>query len=371
MEKELEALLVPVDKLSNDILKVLKTGGKTITKREARFMVDLYYTIQDSRVALNNQVKAIDRDIKKGNIAFEPHDHLSWVLKQSEILEANVSRFLSIYALKHEMKWFFDQTLGIGPVLAAGLLAHIDIEKAPTVGHIWNYAGYNPDQKWLSKEEVKKLWAASTLKTTEAKLEALSTVLGRNPANMLWQATHKNGEPCKLTEDTAKKALCRKPFNGTLKTICWKVGDSFVKLSHRDDSYYSNLYKERKALEWQRNLAGQNAKTAADKLIKVKIGKSTDAYKWYSGQCDPKKTKDFLDQKVSLVVADCLAAQGQGLAMLPPAHIDMRARRYAVKMFLSHLHQRWREEKGLSVPQPFAIGILNHGHEIPPPQVKI
>jgi hypothetical protein len=34
---------------------------------------------------------------------------------------------------------------------------------------------------------------------------------------------------------------------------------------------------------------------------------------------------------------------------LPPAHLDARARRYAVKIFLSHLYAEWRKLEGMPV----------------------
>ncbi len=200
-----------------------------------------------------------------------------------ETFEEQIKKALAIYVETHEMHWFFAQTLGIGPVLAAGLLAHIDITKAPTVGHIWNFAGLNPDIDW------------------------------------------KKGE--------------KRPFNGQLKTLCWKIGDSFVKLSGRDDAYYGKKYRKRKEYEIARNEGGELRDQAAAKLERFNIGKTTDAFKAYSA------------------------------GKLPPAHIDMRARRWAVKLFLSHLHQRWHEQAIGPVPKPFAVEHRGHAHVMEPPQV--
>jgi len=58
-----------------------------------------------------------------------------------------------------------------------------------------------------------------------------------------------------------------------------------------------------------------------------------------------------------------------GLAMLPPAHIDMMASRYAVKMFLAHLYEKWREWEGLEVAEPYMIAIKNHTHKVYAQQV--
>jgi len=169
--------------------------------------------------------------------------------------------------------------VGIGPVLAAGLLAHIDIEKAPTAGHIWSFAGLNPNTTWGKGE--------------------------------------------------------KRPWNAKLKVLCWKIGQSFVKVSNRENDVYGHIYKERKELEMGRNEAGEYAEQAKNKLATTKIGKDTEAYKWYS--------------------------EGK----LPLGHIQQRAERYATKIFLSHLHEvMYINHFGEKPPKPFAIEILGHAHKI-------
>ena len=74
-----------------------------------------------------------------------------------------------------------------------------------------------------------------------------------------------------------------------------------------------------------------------DILTKKKIGKDTDAYKAYS------------------------------IGKLPPAHLHARATRYAVKLFLAHLHEvMYVQHHGRKPPLPYAIGILGHAHKIEP-----
>jgi len=98
------------------------------------------------------------------------------------------------------------------------------------------------------------------------------------------------------------------------------------------------LFK-RKEQEIAKNEAGEFKQQAADKLAKYKIGKTTDAYKSYS------------------------------VGKLPPAHIHARAKRYAVKIFLSHLHEVWYEiHHGKPAPVPFPIAHLNHVHRLEAPK---
>lgn len=129
--------------------------------------------------------------------------------------------------------------------------------------------------------------------------------------------------------------------NGIAVHNCWKIGQSFVKVSNNDNDVYGKIYKQRKEMELAKNEAGEYADQAAHKLETVKIGKTTDAYKWYS--------------------------QGK----LPPAHIQQRCERYATKIFLSHFWEIWYllHHKALP-PNPFAIGILGHAHKFNPPGIR-
>lgn len=259
----------PLSRLSRDMVK----ATLTLTDTEARFLVDAYYMMQEDRKRAHNQIRALGE-------AAEPNSVIQWLADQSQMLENQIKRALDQYTNFHVMGAWMRQVKGMGPVLSAGLLAHIDITKAPTVGHIWCYAGLDPTSKW----------------------------------------------------DKGQK----RPWNATLKTICWKVGQSFMKLSNDEQCFYGRIYKERKAYEIERNLKGGNAETA--KLWLDKVGKTTEAYAHY--------------------------ASGK----LPPSQIDGRARRYAVKLFLSHLHGQWYQTHyGKPAPLPYPIAILGHAHMIEPP----
>ena len=283
---QLIGMLEPAHRLTKDLAKGLKGGDGGITDTDARYLVDMYYQMQKHRIQLNNQIKGLERDAKTEGGEEEPHEVIVWVYDQAKLLENQIKRALGYYVENHPMAWFFEQTLGIGPVLAAGLLAHIDIEKAPTAGHIWSFAGLNPDQVW---EKGKK-----------------------------------------------------RPHNAELKKLCWKIGESFVKVSGREDAYYGRVYKQRKDYENDRNDRGELADQAKAKLERFKIGKTTDAYASYS------------------------------IGKLPPAHIHQRACRYATKLFLSHLQQRWYEEEfDKAAPIPYVIAHQEHVHVMQPPQTKI
>lgn len=253
--------------------KDIREAGIIISDNEARFLVDYYYIMQDDRIRFNNQVRSM-KD--------EPIMLLSSLALQAKSLESIVSKALDDYSMKHKMGPWLRSQFGIGPVIAAGLLAHLDIHRAPTAGSFWSICGINPGQR----------------RTKGKKLD----------------------------------------YNPALKTLQWKIGQSFMKFSKMDKCFYGKLYAQRKAVEMKNNAEGKLAEYAKLMLDSYTYNKDTPTYK-------------------------CLS-EGK----LPPGQIDARARRWAVKIFLSHLHAEWyRTEFNKEPPLPFAIAILNHAHMIFPP----
>ena len=111
------------------------------------------------------------------------------------------------------------------------------------------------------------------------------------------------------------------------------TGESFKRLSSNDeDAFYRHLYDARKAYEVAKNEAGDYAEQAALKLEKVKIGKDTDAFKFYSS------------------------------GKLPPAHVDRRAGRWTAKMFISHMHEAWWKHDCPEKPYPLLFSHAHMGH---------
>jgi len=263
--------LNPISRLTRD----LASAAATLSDDEARFLVSAYYMMQEDRKRAYNQERALET-------AEKPHAIVSWLAEQSETLENQIKRALDKYTDSHPMGAWMRATVGIGPVISAGLLAHIDISKCPTVGHIWSFAGIagTGQKKWVKGE--------------------------------------------------------KRPFNASLKTLCWKAGQSFMKFSGNENCYYGQVYRKRKELEVERNEAGLFAEQAAAGTARV--SKSTEAYKHYAA------------------------------GKLPPGHIDARARRYAVKLFLAHMHGHWHQlHFGTPAPLPYPVAHMGHVHVIPPP----
>lgn len=248
--------------------KDIQAATADLTDDLARYLVDYYYISQDDRKRAHNQERALDE-------SGEPAAVIRWLGAQATTLEDQIKRVLDAYTTQHIMGSWMRDIHGVGPVIAAGLLAHIDITRAPTVGHIWRYAGLDPTVTWAKGQ--------------------------------------------------------KRPWNAKLKTLCWKIGQSFMKFHNDERCYYGHLYRQRKDYEIARNDRGDNAALAAE--LAPKVGKTTEAHKHLT--------------------------EGR----LPPGQIDARARRYAVKQFLADLHAEWhRRHFGTEPPLPYPIAILGHAH---------
>ena len=268
-------LLESVSRLTRD----LRNSAKTLGDDDVRFLVDAYYAEQKSRIRAGNQTKALAK-------AEEPHALTSWLQAQHGTLEQQIQRAMQYYCEEHPVGGWAMSIIGIGPIICAGLLAHIDIEECPTYGHIWQFAGLDPTMKWSKGE--------------------------------------------------------KRPWNGSLKRLCWIAGECFTKVSNHPSDVYGHLYAKRKKLEKKRNEAGAFADQAAASLAGKRYGDDTEAKKCYE--------------------------QGK----LPPARIHLRAQRYAVKHFLADLHLVWyfiRYKK--LAPAPFPLVYLGHAHYRMPPNLEL
>jgi hypothetical protein len=269
----------------------LVQAAKTLNLQEARFLVDLYYMMQENRKRAANQMAAM-----KG----EPHATLEWFAMKAETMEAELRRSLESFAKAQAIGAYMLSNYAIGPVITAGLIAHIDIEKAPTAGHIWRFAGLDPTIVWGKGQ--------------------------------------------------------KRPYNARLKTLCWKIGQSFLKNSGKEECFYGGLYRERKVYEIARNQSGAMQETARLILEKRKISPDTEAYAHLMGIAKAKASDDSNQPPPP------------PFPHLPPAQIDARARRWAVKIFLSHIQLVWYYQRyGILPPAPYPLAIQGHARLIVPP----
>jgi hypothetical protein len=329
----------PLIRLSRD----LKFAATKMGDEQARYLVDAYYQLQGIRVAENNQIKAMEREVKEreegekakaqtetkaakaaksvkknGNGPTEllsGADVLDWFCRNTEALEGQMKRALDAYSDAHEVGRWAKSIHGIGPVIAAGLLAHIDMEP-------WMCMKHKFDPKIKS----------CTVHKPHPPEEAGCGKKRLLYAGQVWNFAG-IGDPARRWEKGE-----RRPWNAQLKTLTWKIGQSFLKGSTNENCFYGLILRN----EWEklkvRNENLEFAAAAKEKLERFKIGKNTDAYAAYS------------------------------VGKLPPAHVLQRACRYATKLFLSHYHcvayeSKFHEKAAL----PYIIAIGGHKDYIAPP----
>jgi hypothetical protein len=113
-----ELSLEPIARLTKD----LAIAAATLSPREARYLVDAYYVMQRNRITSSNQVRSLSEDE-------EPHSVLSWMFAQDEALENQIRRALDKWTDSQHMGRWAKAITGIGPVISAGLLAHVEWKK--------------------------------------------------------------------------------------------------------------------------------------------------------------------------------------------------------------------------------------------------
>jgi len=329
--------------LEVDLAQILKLKPAQIKKMsftddQARGLVRLYYRIQKFRTATFNQTRAFKESDR-------PHTLVHFFGEQMEHLEKMCGLALDSYSAQNDIGQWARSIVGIGPVISAGLIANIDITKAPVVSHIWRYAGLDPTIEWLGAEKARKLFeevVGSRGKASESQILDLAIRLNRNPELFLPMMTEIKSMDKETGEIKTKPStrqdqintLAIRPWNSDLKMLCWKIGESFLKFHNHKNDIYGKLYVIRKAYEKSKNEKGEYAAEAAKKLSKCNIVDKDTRATYESGK-------------------------------LPDGHIESRAKRYAVKIFLSHYHAvAYELHYNEKPPKPFAISILNHAHEI-------
>jgi hypothetical protein len=235
--------------------------------------VELYYDAQELRIMHANKERTESpRELTEW--------FSKWLLLGERVIAAKLKQWVASKRSPAEAKWAYDQ-IGIGPILAAGLAAHIDPVKAVSPSAVWKFAGLAPGFDRKTKGE-------------------------------------------------------KLPYNSRLKVLCWKVGESFVKVSGKEGATYGKLYAQFKADEVSRNENGLYVEQAKRELANKKF-KTDNATK-----------KRLLEGKLS------------------DAHLHARAKRRAVKIFLVHYWQKGRSAQGLDVRGPYVETVLGHDGIIGP-----
>jgi hypothetical protein len=176
-------------------------SAANLTEAEARFIVTDYYTSQEARKRADMQYRHIGEESAK-----ETGAALRYMATAFTEIEATMLKALERFACQRPAGLWMMVQHGVGPVIAAGMLAHLDITKAPTAGHFWRFSGQDPSCQW------------------------------------------KKGE--------------KRPFNAAMKQLCYHFGLSVKRASKSPKCFYGAIYRSRKKFLVKRNEAGYNAERA-------------------------------------------------------------------------------------------------------------
>lgn len=365
--------------------KIDKKLARSLGREEVGFLVETYYELQGSRIRSSNRDFALDGQGQPAVLPAAYAEHYG-------LMESKTKAILAEWVAGDPVSNWATKVCGIGPVIAAGLAAHIRIERASSPSAVWRFAGLDPTLEWHGKEGSKALIEAARKveKEDHAALLWLAEATHRHPSSLyvaggLEQATPEqflkladadDGDKANAMEalrlypghlDNAVSAFCertgiseatafaalypgkfdwkkigshlgKRPWNAALKTLCWKLGDSFCKLGTRfPNSLYAKVYREEKAKRVEANAGSQYAELAAATLKKKKFSDKATRELYESGH-------------------------------LPDGRIDLQARRKAVKLFLSHYWTRaWLQaHPGQEAPKPWIIAHGGHIDLIPP-----
>lgn len=395
-DTEIEAYL----KMSKDIREAAATMGQA----EAQVLVSFYYKWQKDRI------RAASR-IKKAQERNEPHATIEHFFSNFQILERQARNALHRYAKSRpEGEWALSIT-GIGPVLAAGLMAYIDIDRAPYAGSLMTYAGQNPARKWLgndaSRTLIKSAFGIEGI-TPAGAMYHISQQANRRMAQ-LYDARIKPDEEPMVRERIPEEYLGALGAAAQARGVTGvNIADLWLDQRIQYDVYLDNAFRaalqhlgiparygyehlyhgeevDRSRLQKYLSRRPWNAEL---KVLCWKIGQSfvmtqsrdSDVYGKLYAQA--KERYIMLNSEGAYADAAQLKLETTNIGKstdaykwyaagkLPPAHIQARAERWARKMFLSHYWEvcytiRHRKR----APEPYVIAHMGdeHNRYIPPP----
>lgn len=316
---------IEIEKIS----RKLKETAKSLTPNEARYLTDAKIQIQNFRIRIQNQLRACKQEYDEDNVV--NNNILEWLFNSIFTIEKEIIKALDIYTSASKAGRWIKSNLGIGPVLAAGLLANFDVTKCTYAGQFWSYAGLNDNNiEWLGaskSSDIVDSVIGKSRKITEENLQEIAKLTGRSYTKIHDMAyDEKKG---KYDKKSLKNNLAKLPYNAQLKSLCYLIGGQFMRLKHNNKSLYAKLFFDRLAYETKKNDEGKNKDYADMMLKKYKYDKNKDTYK-------------SLEQ-----------------GKLSKAHLVARARRYTVKIFISHLFEAlYYFEYNKKAPEPY---IFSHG----------
>lgn len=246
---------------------------------------------------------------------------------------------------RYNQKVFYDTMAGVlksdenktfdPEVLQAGLTAcRIDADPFKLCGDIQE-AGISPtvlNNVILWKKNPKR--ADSVLYSYAANVTKRKYSRVENGTFDTWNRKSPRDRTSEIVIDDLAGYLAKPPYNKDLKTRCYLISNSFM-YKKNQGSLYGRIYDERWNLETYKNHHG-DYKDLAEEILATKNVK--------------KEQRKVLEQ-----------------GRLTDGHIMLRAKRYAVKLFISHVYEAmYYAEYHEDAPQHYVIAHMGHQDYIAP-----
>jgi len=261
-----------------------------------RNLVDIYYDFQGQRIQTQLRIGTSERTntLSKEDLSIYG---ITTIMENAQNFEKDIEKLIVRQLKNHALyTQYLSKIAGIGPLIAAGLIAYIDdIEKFDHVSSLWQYSGYGMNRfcEYCKKPTFVEVKYEQTGKIAK-KLQPF--------------------EKCPECNQDTKPILQKRTsgyqsnWNDRLKVLAWKAANSFVKQSAAR-SKYRKLYDKIKADEHRKH---------------------------------PEKKKEG------------------GKTFFNDGHLHNRAMRKVSKIFLAHVWQTWRRQQGLEATEPYAKQLLGH-----------
>jgi len=392
--------------LQTQLRKDLRRAAQTLTPQNVRLLIDLYYQIQRQPIRLANTVDGEAQNPVPLNqfIEFLYASHIGLEQLIVQAMEAHTRQ-------SRPGRWLLSQ-YGVGPVIAAGLLAHLLPGGIPAVvGPWWRLAGQDPSSVWYSTEKAEALVKAAFVvqedqPLTLEQVQAVTDVLSLNGYHVYGDAcTDEQGRPRPVTLSVLATVLTtRYGVSSAAKVLREVFGAQRVLTIEEVDAFARSVGRKGARLYHQAGhdrtgkpqpvtsatLAAALAKRPWNTQLRVLCWKVSTSFVRFHGRPDCYYGRIWAtrkDQEVARNAAGHFAAEAAKQLRerryradtetrkayergeLPAGHLQARAQRYTAKFLLSHLHYVCFEDAyGKPPPAPWPIAFLdNHSHFVPPP----
>ncbi|MDD3122091.1 MAG: hypothetical protein PHC62_01085, partial [Candidatus Izemoplasmatales bacterium] len=396
--------------------KSLNPYSKEVSKDSIRFLVDTFYQIQEIRKAKENQLRSVVQGVDGDGF-----DASIFIMTSIRAMEADIKKIIEHYTDFIPVCKWLKSNIGVGPMIAAGLYARLDITKSKSAGSFLSYCGLNDNNTpWLGKKGAEKIvpeimemiandHQLSIPKKDVDKLmkKFLAYEKKKNSDGIVDENTlleyleeHEHDyddlidrcyeEGYELSNDLATALFLKYDDNMITSNTIMKFAID-ARVNRRPSSVHDQCIVQRsfkkkgkkKPYIVKDDMIKAMSKPPYNRELKVLCFKASDCIKKQSN-CGSKYGKIYQDRKAyetRLNEAGAYKAQAEALlksknwsddtvtkealmqGKLSKGHIDQRAMRYTVKLLVAHLFEFWHlVEYGVAARTPYVLAAkMIHG----------